>query len=92
MKVYSFIAPSPVTSFSANVKDFFTYLASSKSYPASSQYLISRFLCDSALFGRKYVLIFSISLPIRHRTVYRRPSYFDRLAVLCKLQLDGEDT
>ena len=41
MKVYSFVASSPVNSFSANVKDFFTYLANSKGYPASSQYLIS---------------------------------------------------
>ncbi|KAK4128067.1 glycoside hydrolase family 12 protein [Parathielavia appendiculata] len=40
MKVFSFIAPSPINSFSANVKDFFNYLQSSQGYPASSQHLI----------------------------------------------------
>ncbi|KAH8693329.1 mixed-linked glucanase [Phaeosphaeriaceae sp. PMI808] len=39
MKVYSFVASSPINSYSGNMKDFFTYLANSKGYPASSQYL-----------------------------------------------------
>lgn len=40
MKVFSFIAPSPIQSFSADVKQFYTYLQNSQSYPASSQNLI----------------------------------------------------
>lgn len=41
MKVFSFVAPSPVNSFSANVKDFFNYLQKSQNYPASNQNLLS---------------------------------------------------
>jgi xyloglucan-specific endo-beta-1,4-glucanase len=44
MKVYSFIAPSPINSYNGNLKDFFTYLTNSKGFPASSQNLISKFL------------------------------------------------
>ncbi|KAL2190527.1 glycoside hydrolase family 12 protein [Thermothelomyces heterothallicus CBS 203.75] len=40
MRVYSFVAPSPRNSFSANVKDFFNYLQSNQGFPASSQYLL----------------------------------------------------
>ncbi|KAK3305652.1 glycoside hydrolase family 12 protein [Chaetomium strumarium] len=40
MKVFSFIAPSPVNSFSANVKDFFNYLQNNQGYPANDQHLI----------------------------------------------------
>ncbi|KAG7291169.1 hypothetical protein NEMBOFW57_001181 [Staphylotrichum longicolle] len=40
MKVYSFIAPSPVNNFSADVKDFFKYLQSNQNYPANDQNLI----------------------------------------------------
>jgi xyloglucan-specific endo-beta-1,4-glucanase len=43
MKVYSFVAPSPTTSFSGNVKDFFNYLQTSQSFPASNQNLLSMF-------------------------------------------------
>jgi xyloglucan-specific endo-beta-1,4-glucanase len=49
MKVFSFIAPSPVNSFSANVKDFFNYLQNSQGYPASSQNLIGKCLPGSML-------------------------------------------
>lgn len=41
MQVYSFIAPSPLNSFNANLKEFFTYLTNSKGFPASQQNLIS---------------------------------------------------
>ncbi|AEO68296.1 c396e94d-c968-42cc-96f7-73d53db5c633 [Thermothielavioides terrestris] len=41
MKVFSFVAPSPVTSFSANVKDFFNYLQNNQGFPASSQNLLT---------------------------------------------------
>ncbi|KAK4236496.1 glycoside hydrolase [Achaetomium macrosporum] len=40
MKVFSFVAPSPINGFSANVKDFFNYLQNSQGYPANDQYLI----------------------------------------------------
>lgn len=38
--VYSFVAVSQATSFSADLKDFFTYLIKSQGFP-SSQYLLS---------------------------------------------------
>ena len=44
MKVYSFIAPSPIPHFTADVKDFFTYLTEKKNYPASTQNLISELI------------------------------------------------
>jgi hypothetical protein len=43
MRVFSFIAPSPVTSFNANVADFFSYLTKNQNYPASTQNLIGMF-------------------------------------------------
>jgi xyloglucan-specific endo-beta-1,4-glucanase len=43
MKVYSFVASSPINSYDGNVKDFFTYLTNNKGFPASSQNLISKF-------------------------------------------------
>jgi xyloglucan-specific endo-beta-1,4-glucanase len=43
MKVYSFIAPSPINNYTGNMKDFFNWLASNKGYPASSQNLISTY-------------------------------------------------
>ncbi|KAK4143132.1 glycoside hydrolase [Dichotomopilus funicola] len=41
MKVFSFIAGSPVNSFNADVKEFYTYLESSQGFPSSSQYLLT---------------------------------------------------
>ncbi|KAF5965823.1 murein transglycosylase [Fusarium bulbicola] len=41
MKVFSFVAPSPVNSFNSDVKQFFNYMANSQGYPASKQYLLS---------------------------------------------------
>lgn len=41
MKTFSFVASSPIPSFSSDVKEFFSYLASNQGYPASSQYLLS---------------------------------------------------
>jgi xyloglucan-specific endo-beta-1,4-glucanase len=43
MKVYSFIAASPVNNFTGDIKNFFTWLASNKAYPISSQNLIGKF-------------------------------------------------
>jgi xyloglucan-specific endo-beta-1,4-glucanase len=40
MKVYSFVASSQITSFSGDLKLFFTYLTSSQGYP-TSQYMKS---------------------------------------------------
>jgi xyloglucan-specific endo-beta-1,4-glucanase len=43
MKVYTFTPPSPINNYNGNMKDFFTYLTNNKGYPASTQYLISKF-------------------------------------------------
>ena len=40
MKVYSFVASSQITSFSGDLKDFYTYLTSKQGYSAS-QYITS---------------------------------------------------
>jgi xyloglucan-specific endo-beta-1,4-glucanase len=40
MKVYSFVAPQIINSFSADVKQFFSYLQDSQGFPAASQNLI----------------------------------------------------
>jgi hypothetical protein len=42
MRVYSFVAASPVTTFSAALKLFFNYLQTTQNYPASKQNLIGR--------------------------------------------------
>ncbi|KAL2823443.1 concanavalin A-like lectin/glucanase domain-containing protein [Aspergillus cavernicola] len=41
MNVYSFVASDPVTSFSADIKDFRAHLTGNYAYPADSQYLIT---------------------------------------------------
>ncbi|KAM0710707.1 hypothetical protein Q7P35_001445 [Cladosporium inversicolor] len=41
MKVFSFVAGSPITNFSGNIKDFYSYLTSSEGFPASQQNLIT---------------------------------------------------
>lgn len=40
-QTYSFVASSPITSWSGDIQDFFNYLTDNESFPASSQYLIS---------------------------------------------------
>jgi xyloglucan-specific endo-beta-1,4-glucanase len=40
MKVFSFVAASPINSYSANVKEFFNHLQSAQGYPAGEQHLI----------------------------------------------------
>nr|7EE2_A Chain A, glycoside hydrolase family 12 beta-1,3-1,4-glucanase [Chaetomium sp.]7EEE_A Chain A, glycoside hydrolase family 12 beta-1,3-1,4-glucanase [Chaetomium sp.]7EEJ_A Chain A, glycoside hydrolase family 12 beta-1,3-1,4-glucanase [Chaetomium sp.] len=40
MKVFSFIAPSPLNSWSGEVKEFFNYLQYNQGYPAGDQHLI----------------------------------------------------
>ncbi|KAK5166873.1 Endoglucanase-1 [Saxophila tyrrhenica] len=40
-QTYSFVASSPITSWSGDINDFFEYLVSSQGFPASSQYLIN---------------------------------------------------
>jgi xyloglucan-specific endo-beta-1,4-glucanase len=44
---YSFVASSPVTSFSGDIKPFFTYLAQKHNFPITTQYLIGE--CSSLL-------------------------------------------
>lgn len=39
-KTYSFVASSPMTSFSTDIMQFFDYLTQQQGFPASSQYLI----------------------------------------------------
>ncbi|EUC39301.1 glycoside hydrolase family 12 protein [Bipolaris victoriae FI3] len=51
MKVYSFIAPSPIPHFTADVKEFFTYLTEKKDYPASTQNLITYQFGSEAFTG-----------------------------------------
>lgn len=41
-KTYSFVAGSPIQSYSGDLKAFFDYLTQSQSFPADSQYLISK--------------------------------------------------
>ena len=48
MRVFSFLAVNgPVNKFSADVKDFFKYLSQNQGFPASSQYLLSEYICQS---------------------------------------------
>jgi xyloglucan-specific endo-beta-1,4-glucanase len=55
MKVYSFIALSPVTSFSGDLKEFFKYLANNKGFPVATQNLISKPFSAPCCFLRKSV-------------------------------------
>lgn len=45
MKVFSYVASSPINSFSANVKEFFNHMQSNQGYPASEQHLIGKPKC-----------------------------------------------
>ena len=65
MKVFSFVAASPVNSFNSDVKQFFNYLARDQGFPASRQYLLSMY----SLFIKilVWMLTLSFSLPIRYR-------------------------
>ncbi|KAK4246621.1 glycoside hydrolase [Corynascus novoguineensis] len=40
MRVYSFVASSPINDFSADVKQFFNHLESSQNFPSNSQHLL----------------------------------------------------
>lgn len=53
MNVYSFVAAEPITSLETDVKEFFTYLTESQSYPADNQYLISMFYVFLIYFSLK---------------------------------------
>lgn len=48
MEVYSFVASEPVTSFDADIKEFWDYLTDNHSYPADGQYLLSKLLYQFA--------------------------------------------
>lgn len=52
MKVFSFVASSPITNYSGNMKDFFNYMTSNEGFPASQQNLIS----ESSLFSKTYIV------------------------------------
>jgi xyloglucan-specific endo-beta-1,4-glucanase len=60
MKVFSFLAASPVTNFSGNIKDFFNYMASNQGFPASSQNLISEF--SRLLYSERGLEAYFVSL------------------------------
>jgi len=49
MKVYSFVAANPVTSFSADVKLFFNYLQSRQNFPVKTQNLLGESLTEPPL-------------------------------------------
>jgi hypothetical protein len=66
MNVYSFVASNPVTSFNAEVKEFWDYLTDNYSYPADSQYLLSKFLADLLLLSPKISILMDLSYAIRH--------------------------
>jgi len=71
MKVFSFVAPSPVTSFSADVKLFFNYLQSRQNFPVKTQNLLgeSTKMCPPAP-DREIAEVADhlrpASLPVRH--------------------------
>lgn len=73
-KTYSFVASSPLTSFSTDIMHFFNYLTQHQGFPASSQYLIGmkthrlstpqpRIITDAG----------SHRFAIRHRALHRWP-------------------
>lgn len=70
MEVFSFVAADPLTSWSADIKEFWTYLSDQQGYPATSQYLISRHLvlCIDSLDPTNFLL----RSAVRHRAFYRR--------------------
>ncbi|SPJ71753.1 probable endoglucanase I precursor [Fusarium torulosum] len=41
MKVFSFVAPSPINNFNADIKQFFNYLQKGQGFPADNQYLLT---------------------------------------------------
>ena len=41
MRVYSFVSPSQINNFQANLKEFFNHLSANHGYPANNQYLLS---------------------------------------------------
>ena len=44
MKVFSFVAPTPVNNFNADIKQFYNYLTKSENFPADKQYLLSMYI------------------------------------------------
>ncbi|KAL4918117.1 concanavalin A-like lectin/glucanase domain-containing protein [Aspergillus aurantiobrunneus] len=59
MNVYSFVASDPVTSFSADIKDFWDHLSDNYSYPADSQYLLTLQFGTEPFTGGKSTLTVS---------------------------------
>ena len=42
MRVYSFVAPSPIQNFSADLKEFYNWLEQNENFPSSKQNLIGK--------------------------------------------------
>jgi len=85
---YSFVAANgPITSFSGNLKPFFTYLATNHAFPINTQYLIGmlserKMVDDSLMFARS---------AIRHGAFHRRSYDLDCVAVERKCCLNLAD-
>lgn len=47
-QTYSFVASSPINTWSGDIKQFFDYLTQHHQFPADSQFLISTFISPSA--------------------------------------------
>lgn len=80
MRVYSFIAPTVVKSFSTDVKTFFNYLEQTQNYPASQQNLIGEFCGVGDSGGGLQLTV--CSLPSRNGGFYWRSGHVHCLAVL----------
>jgi xyloglucan-specific endo-beta-1,4-glucanase len=81
MKVFSFVASSPVTSYNGNLKDFFNYMANNRGFPASSQYLISKFLLSVSPFQNGSgadITNACDSLPVWYGSVHRQRNHLHR--------------
>lgn len=92
MKVYSYVAPSPVTKFDGNLKPFFNHMAT-RGFPQGSQYLISKSLHNRSQLETMIILktdslsARSYSLPVRNRALYRQQRQVQHLLLLRRLQL-----
>jgi len=90
MKVFSFVAPTPVNSFSADVKDFFNWLEKNQNFPASKQNLIGKWSPWTFATGQYCTFATyhpSCSLPDRQRSIHWWPSnlYCEELQCECSI-------
>ena len=90
MRVYSFLPENgrPINSFSGDVIEFFRYLTASHSFPASRQYMLSkwRYSFDSGM-GRTLT---SRSVSIWDRGCDRRTGKLSRIKLQSRCTLSDE--